>query len=177
MTGLDQYDEYFFLTQVRCLCRFLQDTLFYLSYSSAMKFVLLFICLALCSSFAHAQLQKERGRRFALFVRAVVEAWSVRAQVSGWSRFDIEEDDNPGIQNCMGHLQVELIKAIEMHSLYFKIPFFAKYPSYDFKYSYPMSEGIRWMLSYQSGYGHSLIEYNRHTQRLGVGFLLEDILY
>lgn len=112
-----------------------------------------------------------------LFGRAVLEAWSVRAQVSAWSRFDVEDDDNPDIEDYLGHGQMELIKEIEKHTLHVKMPLFARYPSYDLKYSYPISEGIRWLISFQSGYGHSLIEYNRHTQRVGVGFLLEDILY
>jgi len=57
------------------------------------------------------------------------------------------------------------------------MPLLAKYLSHDIKYSYPMQKGLRWYVSYQSGYGHSLIEYDRRTQRLGIGFVLEHFIF
>ena len=112
-----------------------------------------------------------------LFARALVESWGVRAVVSGWYRLENSQDDNSDIERYMGHGQVELIKSMEHHTLHFKMPLLSRFQSYDLKYSYPMSTGLRLLVSYQSGYGHSLIEYNRFTQRVGVGFLLEDSLY
>jgi phospholipase A1 len=112
-----------------------------------------------------------------LFVRTEVDAWGVHAQLSAWVRLENSRDDNPHIEHYFGHGQVELSKAVESHTLHLKLPLLARYPSVDFKYSYPLSEGIRWLVSYQSGYGHSLIEYDRFTQRVGVGFLLEDLAH
>lgn len=40
-----------------------------------------------------------------------------------------------------------------------------------------MQTGLRWYLSYQSGYGHSLIEYDRQTQRVGVEITLEHFIF
>jgi phospholipase A1/A2 len=110
-----------------------------------------------------------------LFIRGLIEAWGARAQVSGW--YPMPEDDNADIYKYMGYGQIELIRPIKKHTLHFKMPILATRPSYDLKYSYPISHSFRFLVSYQSGYGHSLIEYNRSTQRLGVGFLLEDVLY
>lgn len=110
-----------------------------------------------------------------LYARAVVDAWGVHAQFSGWLRLENGRDDNPKIEHYLGHGQVELTKAGETHAFYLKLPLLARYPSFDVKYSYPLSEGIRWLVSYQSGYGHSLIEYDRFTQRVGVGFVLDDL--
>jgi phospholipase A1 len=114
-----------------------------------------------------------------LMLRTLMEAWGVKALVTGWHRLTEEQgrDDNPSITQYMGHGQIELIKSWEQHTLHFKMPLFAQYRSYDFKYSHPLSEGIRFLVSFQTGHGHSLIEYDRSTQRLGIGFLMEDILY
>lgn len=114
-----------------------------------------------------------------LFVRSFIEGYGVRALVTGWYRFKEkkDQDDNRDIHNFMGYGEVELIKSAKKHTFHFKMPLFANHPSYDFKYSYPLNDGIRWFINYQSGYGHSLIEYNRFTQRIGAGFLLDSILY
>lgn len=114
-----------------------------------------------------------------LFLRSLIEGYGFSALVTGWYRLEErrDQDDNRDIYNYMGYGEIELIKTIKRHTLDFKIPILANHPSYDLKYSHPLNDGIRWFVSYQSGYGHSLIEYNRFTQRLGVGFMLDNILY
>lgn len=114
-----------------------------------------------------------------LFARFFIEGYGGMAVISGWYRIkeDRKTDENHDIQNFMGYGEIELIKSIKKHTFQVKMPLLATHPSYDFKYSHPFDDGIRWFISYQSGYGHSLIEYNRFTQRLGAGFLLDNILY
>lgn len=99
--------------------------------------------------------------------------------LTGWYRIPEkgDQDDNPDIYNFMGVGELELIKDFGKHKLHYKTPLFANHPSHDLKYSYPIQKGLKWYLSYQSGYGHSLIEYDRQTQRLGIGFALDNFMY
>lgn len=113
------------------------------------------------------------------FVRGLFEFAGAYAQVSLWNRIPEkrEIDDNRDILDYMGYGEIELTKKFEKHTFHFKTPLFVKYLGYDFKYSHPLNEGIRWFINFRSGYGQSLIEYNRQTQRLGAGIMLDNILY
>jgi phospholipase A1 len=98
--------------------------------------------------------------------------------ISGWYRLPetIKEDDNRDIYEYMGYGELEIAKSFGKHTLSFKTPIAARKISTDIKYSYPWKENLRWYLSMQSGYGHSLIEYNRSTQRYGVGIVLDSFI-
>jgi phospholipase A1 len=113
------------------------------------------------------------------FVRGLFEFKGLYAQVSLWNRIPEkrELDDNRDILDYMGYGEIELTKKFEKHTFHIKTPLLVKYLGYDIKYSHPLNEGIRWFINFRSGYGHSLIEYNRQTQRLGAGVMLDNILY
>lgn len=112
-----------------------------------------------------------------IFARAYLRYDLINILISGWYRLPEKnsDDDNPDIYNFMGLGQIELIKSFGKHMAHFSMPLLSHHFSPDLKYSYPLSDGLRWYLSYQSGYGHSLIEYDRPTQRLGVGITLETL--
>ncbi len=114
-----------------------------------------------------------------LFVRGLFEFKGLYAQVSVWHRIRESKkiDDNRDITKFMGYGEVELTKSFNKHTFHVKGPIFSKYLGYDVKYSYPLSEGIRWFVNYRSGYGQSLIEYDRQTQRIGAGFMLDHVIY
>lgn len=97
--------------------------------------------------------------------------------LSGWIRLpeESEKDDNTTIQKYMGVGEAELYQRLGSHSLSVKVPL-AQYPGVELKYSYPWTNGLRWFVNYRFGYGHSLIEYDREVQRLGVGITLENFL-
>lgn len=112
-----------------------------------------------------------------IFARAFLRYELINILITGWYRLPEKSsvDDNPDIYNYMGLGEIELIKAFGSHIVHFSMPLLSHHFSPDLKYSYPLSDGLRWYLSYQSGYGHSLIEYNKPTQRLGVGITLETL--
>ena len=114
-----------------------------------------------------------------LFIRSVLTSDYFTLMLSAWYRIPEKrrDDENPSIYRYMGHGDVELFRSFGGHSLHLKTPLLSRYLSVDIKYSYPLDEGLRWYVSYQSGYGHSLIEYNHQTQRLGVGFTLDNLMY
>lgn len=96
--------------------------------------------------------------------------------VSGWYRVpEGSDDDNANISRYMGHGEMELYKLWSQHSWSLKVPF-AERPGVELRYSYPWKNSLRWFVNYKTGYGHSLIEYNRYTDRIGVGIALESFL-
>lgn len=114
-----------------------------------------------------------------LYVRGIFEVNRFYAQVSLWNRLPEkrEDDENRDILDFMGYGEVEITKSFENHTFHVKFPIFAKYMGYDIKYSHPLSSGVRWFVNFRSGYGQSLIEYNRQTQRLGAGIMMDHLLY
>lgn len=97
--------------------------------------------------------------------------------LTGWVRLPSgSTDDNKDIFNYMGIGEVEIAKTFGKHTLSFKSLILSRHFSADIKYTYPWKESLLWYASFQSGYGHSLIEYNRYTQRIGVGITLESFL-
>ena len=44
--------------------------------------------------------------------------------------------------------------------------------SVEFGYSFPMGDTIKGFFQYYNGYGESLIDYDRSTTRIGLGFML-----
>ena len=49
-------------------------------------------------------------------------------------------------------------------------------PRVELNYSYPIWGGLRLYLQYFNGYGDGLIYYNEHTNRIGIGIALNDLL-
>lgn len=112
-----------------------------------------------------------------LFVRSAYIESEFSALVTAWYRLKepSTSDDNPDITNYMGYGELELVKNFNKHSFRFKTPLFAKHASTDWKYSYPWSDRLRWFVSMQFGYAHSMIEYNYPTQRYGVGIVIDNL--
>lgn len=87
-------------------------------------------------------------------------------------------DDNPDIQDYLGHY--ELSGAYEMRHVEFSA--LARYNfregngGFELGMSFPLWGRLKGYVQYYNGYGESLIDYNHYIQRIGVGFLLTDIL-
>ncbi len=113
-----------------------------------------------------------------LYGRMFMQGYGFKFIATGWYRIPEKrnEDENRKIQEFMGYGRLEIIKNLGKHTLSLKVPLAARYLSTDLKYSYPWKDNLRWYLSVQSGYGHSLIEYNRYTQRYGAGVVLDSFI-
>ena len=87
-------------------------------------------------------------------------------------------DDNPNIEDYMGNY--------ELHGVYsYKNIEFSGMSRYSFKegngalelgMSFPLWGRLKGYVQYFNGYGESLIDYNYQVERIGVGFLLTDIM-
>lgn len=101
-----------------------------------------------------------------------------------WYRFqeDSEDDDNPDITDYLGHGEIQLAYKWNDHVFTLKsrnnlesgfsngaVEFGWSFPLW----GYPYFKGY---VQYFSGYGESLIDYDKYVNRIGVGLLLTDLL-
>ncbi|WP_256260957.1 phospholipase A [Shewanella sp. NIFS-20-20] len=92
---------------------------------------------------------------------------------------DPRGDDNPDISDYLGHVEITSAYGIEQHrfSLMLRNNFASpNRGALELTWSYPILGNLRLYGQYFNGYGESLIDYNAHTQRLGIGVSLNDIL-
>lgn len=89
---------------------------------------------------------------------------------------DTTGDDNPDITDFLGHMEIGFgtkIANIDVLTLIRNnLKFNDNKGSIELNLSYPLSERYNLMLQYFNGYGDSLIDYNRHQQRIGLGVQL-----
>ena len=85
-------------------------------------------------------------------------------------------DDNPDIQDYYGRIELgygRKIGAFKMMALLRNnLDFDENRGSIQLDFTYPISDRYELLLQYFSGYGDSLIDYNRSQERIGVGFQL-----
>lgn len=111
-----------------------------------------------------------------IFARIYAKSPYVFMVLTGWYRLpEGENDDNRNILRYMGYGDLEVYKLWGNNSWSVKVPL-SERPGVELRYSYPWRNSLRWFVNYRTGYGHSLIEYNRYTDRIGVGLILESFL-
>ncbi|MFH0262978.1 phospholipase A [Vibrio mediterranei] len=95
-----------------------------------------------------------------------------------WYRIPDNDDDNPDIEDYMGHF--ELTAAYKYEKVEFsgvaRYNFQTGYGGVEAGMSFPLLGRVRGYVQYYQGYGESLIDYNYNNKRIGVGVLLTDIL-
>jgi phospholipase A1 len=89
-------------------------------------------------------------------------------------------DDNPDIEKYMGYGELGGLWSIsEKNSLEFLLRSNLRSDhkgAIQLGWSFPINDRIQGYIEYFNGYGESLIYYNQHTQRLGIGFKLTNWL-
>lgn len=93
---------------------------------------------------------------------------------------DASGDDNPDIEKYMGYGEIGGLWSIsDKHSLEIMIRNNLRSDNkgaLQLGWSFPINDKIQGYVEYFNGYGESLIYYNHHTQRLGIGFKLTNWL-
>lgn len=111
-----------------------------------------------------------------VFGRTYLVSPSFSLSLEAWIRLpEKDDDDNTDILTYMGLGEATLHKSFGNHTIEAKVPFAAK-PGLEFQYSYPWHDHLRWFVSASTGFGHSLIEYNKESQRIGVGITVETFM-
>lgn len=92
---------------------------------------------------------------------------------------DASGDDNPDIEKYMGYF--ELSGAVKYSHFEFTTLIrnnlrSENYGAIELGMSFPLWGRLRGYAQYFNGYGESLIDYNHRVERIGVGFLLTDLM-
>ncbi|MEE4242522.1 MAG: phospholipase A [Desulfopila sp.] len=126
-------------------------------------------------------LSRSWNRVYASFI---FERGNLAFAIKPWYRIqeDSEDDDNPDITDYLGHGEMSMAYKYKDHTFSLMsrnniesgfsegaVQLGWSFPLFDFPY-------LRGYVQYFSGYGESLIDYDRYVNRLGVGVSLTDLL-
>jgi len=108
-----------------------------------------------------------------------IKAWYRIKEDRKEDPFDSSGDDNPDITTFMGHTEfgygTKLGKFNIMALVRNNLKTSDNKGSVELNLSYPISTRYDFLLQYFNGYGDSLVDYNRHQERIGVGIQLKFI--
>ena len=108
-----------------------------------------------------------------------IKAWYRIKEDKKEDPFDSSGDDNPDITTFMGHTEfgygTKLGKFNIMALVRNNLKTSDNKGSVELNLSYPISTRYDFLLQYFNGYGNSLVDYNRHQERIGVGIQLKFI--
>jgi phospholipase A1/A2 len=91
---------------------------------------------------------------------------------------DTSGDDNPDIEKYLGHFDL----TAALHYRNYEFSLLARdnlrtgYGAIELGMSFPLHHKVRGYAQFFNGYGESLIDYNHNINRVGIGFLLTDML-
>jgi phospholipase A1/A2 len=97
-----------------------------------------------------------------------------------WYRIpeNIEDDDNPDIEDYMGNFDIRIGYKQEDHQfssvLRSAVDQDNPHSYYELGYSFSINRKFRGYVQFVNGYGESLIDYNYRTKRLSLGIMLND---
>ena len=124
-----------------------------------------------------------------LYGSLIWERWRYVFHLKAWWRIPEDEkddpldpdgDDNPDIEDFMGNFEFTMVYRQADHEysaqLRNNLDFDENYGALQLDWTFPLSGRFRGYLQYFNGYGESLIDYNAHIQRIGIGILLTDLL-
>ncbi|PHS71642.1 MAG: phospholipase [Methylophaga sp.] len=93
---------------------------------------------------------------------------------------DNDEDDNPDIDDYLGHFELSGVYKKDQHSFDFMVrnnlKFGDNHGALQLGWSFPLSKNVRGYVQWFNGYGESLIDYDSYSNSLGFGFQLADWL-
>lgn len=109
-----------------------------------------------------------------------VRAWWRVPEEEKTDAFDPTGDDNPNIENYVGYGEViALWQVADGHNIDMELRNNLKSDnkgSILLGWSFPLTNHLRGYVQYFNGYGESLIYYNHHSERIGIGIKLTDWL-
>lgn len=98
-----------------------------------------------------------------------------------WVRLseDEEDDDNPDIENYLGHYELQAMYAWNRQLFTVMLRNIDdddnRYNS-ELQWSFPIARRLRGLVQWYNGYGENLIDYNYNTHRIGIGVMMTDWL-
>jgi phospholipase A1 len=120
------------------------------------------------------ELSRSWNRVFSRLVFTVGETIFI---TSLWYRLPEKDagDQNPGIERYVGHGELLIRRSFGNHDIQLRVLSGTSKLGGELSHSYPIANGLSTYIKVSSGYGLSLIDYNKETQRIGIGVSLTDI--
>jgi len=123
-----------------------------------------------------------------LYATMIFDAGPLAFSTKVWWRIPEDEktdphqargDDNPNIDDYIGRAEFIGVYGIDEHRFTLTLKTNLEdidRGSAELTWSHPIVGNLRFYTQYFNGYGESLIDYNYHNQRIGIGISLNDIL-
>jgi phospholipase A1 len=115
-----------------------------------------------------------------IYAEFIFEQGDYYISLKPWIRIgDKTSDDNPDIEDYMGHGEFRIVYATGKHTAGIMLRNNFKSDNkgaFELNYSYPMSRRAKWFFQVFDGYGESLIDYNARVTRYGIGIAFTDWL-
>ena len=113
-----------------------------------------------------------------IFLRTAFVFGKTFLKASLWYRIpeSKSKDENRDIYDYLGYGELEIDHFWKKNRFQLRIIPGTKHQGAELSYSYPLSEGIRFFTKAGYGYGLSLLDYSHESQKIGLGFVLSDIL-
>ena len=113
-----------------------------------------------------------------IFVRSLLSYGNIVVIPSVWYRIPVgeSEDFNPDIEDYLGYGELVISNLSDRHNVRMKLIPGIRKQGVELAYSYPMTRYMRYYVKINYGYGHSLIDYDHKTERIGVGVVLTNWL-
>ncbi len=119
-----------------------------------------------------------------LYANFVIERDNLALCLKPWYRIKEkdEDDDNPDITDYLGHGELRAAYKLNQHTfslmLRNNLESGFKRGAVEAGWSFPLwrYKYLKGYIQYFSGYGESMIDYNRYVNRIGIGILLSDFL-
>lgn len=108
---------------------------------------------------------------------AIKDHWTI--EIKPWWRIPekTKNDDNPDISKYRGYFDLAVGYYYQNHQ--FKLSGHYNPASnkggLEASYSYPITKNIRFYTQYYTGYGESLVDYQKNIQRIGIGISLNNV--
>jgi phospholipase A1 len=109
-----------------------------------------------------------------------VRAWYRMPETSKADPSDPSDNDNPDIDDYLGHGDVFYLRKFGEHSLAVTVRnnlnFDDNKGAFELDWTFPMPGNLKGFVQYFNGYGESLIDYNQYQERIGIGIKIADWL-
>lgn len=115
-----------------------------------------------------------------LYAAFVFERNNLVFSIKPWLRIpeSASSDDNPDIEDYMGHGEVTLVyaKGLRSRSATWRYNALKNRGAFQLNWTFPLKSKYKGYVQYFNGYGESLVDYDARSNRIGFGILLTDWL-